>query len=422
VTTGIHAQMRSIVSRCAAIDWRKPTHDAAGIQAAYRRWLTIIGVDRPIRMATDPVEAGIWKAGAVSYDLAANSTAGSWVIRFWAQILAGEIAMHRSIGSLYPEAGFASGSAHHQELPFEWDIAAGWASLISMSEMVGKSADSGWVEAWVPSVNARDSAMLRALSLISPFGPVGPPVCAALALRDALVACGNPDLWNTLAQLCVSQDQMFIRDFGMPADRFRAPKRDEIIDALVALCEPMIAACESGAFAHTFANDEVIVVTSPQIWTDGRRLHRADGPAIAWPQTKVHAWKGVFVPEQFILQPQTVTPDAIRVVGDEQQQAALIDIYAQAHGHHRCMRDLGGVMVHEDDTGRLWCLNPKSTRSQPQPGDLKLVEVVNGTPEPDGSRKTYWLRVPPSMQTAQQAVAWTYGMTRDEYGGLVVRT
>jgi hypothetical protein len=36
-------------------------------------------------------------------------------------------------------------------------------------------------------------------------------------------------------------------------------------------------------------------------------------------------------------------------------------------------------------------------------------------PEPDGTRATYLLRVPPTMRTAQQAVAWTYGMAAEDY-------
>jgi hypothetical protein len=84
------------------------------------------------------------------------------------------------------------------------------------------------------------------------------------------------------------------------------------------------------------------------------------------------------------------------------------------------MQDMGGIVLHEDPTGRLWSLNP--ARLLPQPGDLKMVEVVNGTPEPDGSRKTYWLNVPPDVETARQAVAWTYGLTPNDYDGLVVRT
>ena len=43
------------------------------------------------------------------------------------------------------------------------------------------------------------------------------------------------------------------------------------------------------------------------------------------------------------------------------------------------------------------------------------VEVTNSTPEPDGSHKYYILRVPPTVTTCREAVAWTFGMTADEY-------
>ena len=44
-----------------------------------------------------------------------------------------------------------------------------------------------------------------------------------------------------------------------------------------------------------------------------------------------------------------------------------------------------------------------------------MVEVVNSTPEPDGSRKTYFLRVPPTITTAREAVAWTFALGAGEY-------
>ena len=47
--------------------------------------------------------------------------------------------------------------------------------------------------------------------------------------------------------------------------------------------------------------------------------------------------------------------------------------------------------------------------------DLVMVEVVNATPEPDGSRATYWLRVPPDMGSAHAAVAWTFGLNEGNY-------
>ena len=44
-----------------------------------------------------------------------------------------------------------------------------------------------------------------------------------------------------------------------------------------------------------------------------------------------------------------------------------------------------------------------------------MVQVTNSTPEPDGSFKDYWLRVPPDTERAKQAVAWTFGKTEADY-------
>ena len=50
---------------------------------------------------------------------------------------------------------------------------------------------------------------------------------------------------------------------------------------------------------------------------------------------------------------------------------------------------------------------------------IVMVKVRNSTPEPDGSVKDYWLRVPPDMKTARSAVAWTFGMERNEYAPMM---
>jgi hypothetical protein len=49
------------------------------------------------------------------------------------------------------------------------------------------------------------------------------------------------------------------------------------------------------------------------------------------------------------------------------------------------------------------------------------VEVVNGTPEPDGTHKRYFLQVPPTVRTPREGVAWTYGLSERQYRP-VVRT
>lgn len=46
---------------------------------------------------------------------------------------------------------------------------------------------------------------------------------------------------------------------------------------------------------------------------------------------------------------------------------------------------------------------------------LVMVKVVNSTPEPDGQFKDYFLRVPPQMRRAKEAVAWTFNKTETKY-------
>jgi hypothetical protein len=66
--------------------------------------------------------------------------------------------------------------------------------------------------------------------------------------------------------------------------------------------------------------------------------------------------------------------------------------------------------VAKDNTGRLWRID------LPLPDEpLHIVEVENATKEPDGSRKRYFLRVPPDMRKPRQAVAWTFGINPGEY-------
>jgi len=85
-------------------------------------------------------------------------------------------------------------------------------------------------------------------------------------------------------------------------------------------------------------------------------------------------------------------------------------------GPERFIAEFKPERVHQDASGVLW-------RKQLGWRDVwAAVEVVNGTAEADGSRKHYFLRVPPDVQTATEAVAWTYGMTAEEYAQILVRT
>lgn len=144
------------------------------------------------------------------------------------------------------------------------------------------------------------------------------------------------------------------------------------------------------------------------------RLHRSDGPALSYPDGwALHAWKGVQIPS-WLVEP-----------GRGNISIAAVD-REQNHRVRRCMIDImtperfirnGGARVHSrDETGVLW------QRAWARGDIWAAVEVVNGTPEPDGSRRRYFLQVPGEMETARSAVAWTYGLSDTQYAGLMLRT
>ena len=72
-------------------------------------------------------------------------------------------------------------------------------------------------------------------------------------------------------------------------------------------------------------------------------------------------------------------------------------------GYERFLDLAGTHLVAQDDFGKLW---RSELRIDGEP--LHVVEVVNSTPEPDGTHRRYFLRVPHD-RTAREAVAWTFG-------------
>lgn len=136
------------------------------------------------------------------------------------------------------------------------------------------------------------------------------------------------------------------------------------------------------------------------------RLHSADDAAIAFPDGYLlYAWKGIFVPARLILEPGRITAKLINAERNAELRRCMIERL----GSERYLKDSGANLVGEDTTGRLW-------RKEFASGDAwSVVEVVNGTEEADGSRKRYFLQVPPRCRTAREAVAWTYGLTEHEY-------
>ncbi|MFF5205972.1 DUF6745 domain-containing protein [Streptosporangium sp. NPDC000396] len=136
------------------------------------------------------------------------------------------------------------------------------------------------------------------------------------------------------------------------------------------------------------------------------RLHRADGPALLFPDGfAVHAWGGMPVPADFATSMAALTPQRIR----KEENAELRRVMLEHFGYDRYLAESGATPVHQDETGILWRID------LPDDEPVVMVEVVNSTAEPDGTFRKYWLRVPPSTSTAREGVAWTFNLSEADY-------
>ncbi|GGV06008.1 hypothetical protein GCM10010182_25560 [Actinomadura cremea] len=136
------------------------------------------------------------------------------------------------------------------------------------------------------------------------------------------------------------------------------------------------------------------------------RLHRGDGPALAHPDGfALHAWRGMPIPPDFVASLTDLTADRILHEDNAELRRVMLEIF----GYDRYLADTGAKPVHQDETGVLWSIDLQDDEP------VVMVEVVNSTPEPDGTYRTYYLRVPPSTRTAREGVAWTFGVDEADY-------
>jgi hypothetical protein len=136
------------------------------------------------------------------------------------------------------------------------------------------------------------------------------------------------------------------------------------------------------------------------------RLDHGDGPALEFPDGfALCAWRGMPVTRAFLDELRTLTPERIR----QEDNAELRRVMLEYYGYDRYLSDSGAQPLHRDGTGTLWRI------ALPDDEPVVMVEVLNSTPEPDGTHRTYWLRVPPTTRTAREGVAWTFGLGAEAY-------
>jgi hypothetical protein len=143
----------------------------------------------------------------------------------------------------------------------------------------------------------------------------------------------------------------------------------------------------------------------------GRR-HQLDRPAVVWRDGAGLGFVHGFHIDMSVFRHRPTLYDVVATRNVELRRV-LIQLYE---------RDDPGAFIRDADAD-LIALDYDRHGNQRRllrlvlPGDepYVAVQVINSTPEPDGSHKCYILRVPPRITSCRAAVAWTFGMAADDY-------
>jgi hypothetical protein len=199
--------------------------------------------------------------------------------------------------------------------------------------------------------------------------------------------------------------------------------------AVEACLRPLFEAFVCGCWLLYWAGDTLYWVAKPTVRCEPgarrMRLHHDAHAALESDIVNLYFRHGLLVPLFAIAGPITITD--IDQETNAEIRRVMIERYRhgeEIHGAAAFIRDAGGERLdHDERYGTLWrrnILRPVIGYGGDQsyiPDDepIVMIELVNRTPEPDGRFKHYWLRVPPTMRTAREAVAWTFNMPAEQY-------
>jgi hypothetical protein len=199
-----------------------------------------------------------------------------------------------------------------------------------------------------------------------------------------------------------SQD--FFRVYLMPMHVLDGePYRQEVKEELEEL-----SILRLGAFMYVFGERIVFACKNPlAVRLDhNQQLHSYTSPSVEFLDGfSLYSWQGVAVEKKLLDCPELLTVRWIENERNTERRRVLVERYGAA----KFLMDSGAQLIAEDEYGSLFC--------KQMPGDepLVMVRVKNSTPEPDGTFKDYFLRVPPQVRTPREAVAWTFGLDSTDY-------
>ncbi len=183
----------------------------------------------------------------------------------------------------------------------------------------------------------------------------------------------------------------------------------------------------AGSCGFWYPRDGICIVSdrfAATHWDEARnavgmptRLHCEDKPAISFRDGwGVYYWHGYRIPvshEWIITEKSRLTPDTIDAEPNAELRRIMLEIEVDGKtGFERYIEARGAKVISEDVSHgrprRLLEVNIKGDRR-------RVLDVLNGSLEPDGSRRRFFIGAMPGANTPHDAVAMSYGINPSVY-------
>lgn len=141
------------------------------------------------------------------------------------------------------------------------------------------------------------------------------------------------------------------------------------------------------------------------------RLHRTNGPAVVMPSGELFYWKGVHIEPSLWNRRKEMSAEEILTHPNAEVKRCLMEMV----GYENLLAKTQHKILHEDPVSGAVLFRVEVPDDEP----LVIIKVIDGTELRDEQgkpfRKIYFLRVPPTSSKCEEAIAWTFDMTIDEY-------
>jgi hypothetical protein len=155
--------------------------------------------------------------------------------------------------------------------------------------------------------------------------------------------------------------------------------------------------------------EEICIITDRPLdlfRDDQHRLHSLNSPALVYLDGwAVYGFHGMRATEKIILHPELITVPEVHAEENIEMRRLMVERMT----YEKYLVESNAKKLNESKYGKLY----KIEYDDDEP--LVVVHLDNTTPDEDGSRRKYFLRVPPEVKTAKEAVAWSFGKEENDY-------